>query len=511
MKVALSACVLLSMLSLQILAAKAPEPRGAVLLFLPFLACVLLIGIHTYFGIHVLSRGIIFVDLSLAQVASLGAIAAFALGFPLHTREAALLSLAAAVTAAFLFSVSRSRVRRLPQEALIGIVYAVSSAFAILLVDKHPEGLEVIKASLAGEILWVDTGALISTAATYAAVAVFHIVFFEKFMFISESRRGDGKRGPRVGLWDFLFYTSFAVIITKSVEISGILLVFSYLVIPAVVSSLFLQGIGKRLLAGWSLGIAASAAGLLCSYKYDIAAGPVIVVFLTATLVVAGFLKHVTASERPVATLGRLGLGLSAIVAVLSAFYFTSPLVKSGTVAEGHSHAVPDELALHGGAGPEGDGHPAGTHALHLLDHYVEDPGNVKAREALAAHIGDLVELLSDESAEVRERVSRALGDVGSGSLVERELEEAFSREADDWVRFEMAKSLFALNWKKGGRLLLSLMKNDNLPILLRKQGLELLSQRSGSDFGYDPDLSAHDNREALGRWEIFLGTPAQH
>jgi zinc/manganese transport system permease protein len=511
MKMALSACVVLSMLLLQILAAKAPDPRGTALLFLPFLACVLLIGIHTYFGIHVLSRGIIFVDLSLAQVASLGAIVAFALGFPLHTRAAALLSLAIAVIAAFLFSVSRSRVKRLPQEALIGIVYAVSSALAILLIDKHPEGIEVIKASLAGEILWVSARSIISTAATYAAVAVFHVLFFEKFVSLSGVRREDGAREARAGVWDFLFYTSFAVIITKSVEISGILLVFSYLVIPAVVSSLFLRGIAKRLLAGWSLGIAASAAGLLCSYRYDIAAGPVIVVFLTFTLVVAGFLKYITASDRRLAALARLGAGVSALVAILSALYFTSPLVRSGTVAEGHSHAEQDELALHGGAEHEGGDHPPGTHALHLLDHYFADPGNVTAREALAGHVGDLVELLSDESPEVRERVSRALGEVASGSLVERELEEAFAGEEDDWIRFEMAKSLFALDWRKGGRLILSLMKNDDLPILIKKQGLELLSRRAGSDLGYDPDRSAYENREALERWETFIGIPDLH
>lgn len=473
---------------------------GIAVLLLPFLACALLVGIHTYFGIHVLTRGIIFVDLSLAQVASLGAVLAFAMGVSLGTREAYLSSLAFALCGALIFALSRSKKGRVPQEAVIGIVYAVASAAAMLLVDRNPEGMELIKNALTGRMLWVNADSIVTTSRIYGAVALLHIVFSGRFSMITRDHEAAARHGLNVTFWDVLFYASFGIVITKSVEISGVLLVFSFLVIPAVISSLFLERPGVRLAVGWLLGTAASIAGLLLSFGLDLSAGPTIVTVLTLFLLLAGLTYHIARSQSPVRALLRITAGLAAVIVTLYGFYYASPLRRgeSGTEGRGHDHDLHDEMELHRTGELDETGHPKGSHARHLLDHYLDDPEASDALAYLKNHIDNLIELLHDESAEVRERAASVIPLVGRGVMVEHALELAFAKEPDAWVRFEIASSMFELNRVKGGRALLSLMADEEMPVFLHSRAAAMLADLLDTDHGYRPGASPEENRESL-------------
>ena len=248
-----------------------------LLLFLavPFVAGLILTGIHAYLGLHVVERGVIFVDLSLAQIAALGTTAAFLAGHDLHDPVAYYWSLAFTLAGAAIFAMTRPHHEtRIPQEAIIGIVYAVSAAAAILAMSKAPEGTEHLKDMLVGNILTVGWPAVIKTAILYAAVGVFHYVFRRQFLAISLGRT-EGIVSVR--FWDFLFYASFGFVVTSSVAIAGILLVFSYLIVPSVAAMLFARSVGGRLAFGWILGSLVSALGILLSFRYDLPTGATIV------------------------------------------------------------------------------------------------------------------------------------------------------------------------------------------------------------------------------------------
>jgi len=241
----------------------------------PFVACVVLVGIHVYFGLHIIKRGIIFVDLSLAQVAALGMTLAFLLGFDIEGNVAYFFSLGFALLGATVFTFTREIEGKVPQEAIIGIVYAVASAAAILAVSHSPEGAEHIKYLLIGSILTVTPSMVLKTAAMYAVVGGFHYLARHRFIPLSfdkgHSRNGQDR------LWEFLFYASFAVIVTSSVKICGVLLVFVFLVVPSVFAALITDSIGRRLALGWLYGLVGAALGLVLSFALDTPPGATIV------------------------------------------------------------------------------------------------------------------------------------------------------------------------------------------------------------------------------------------
>lgn len=243
----------------------------------PFAACLILTGIHCYLGIHVVMREVIFVDLALAQIAALGAAAGTLLGFDPHSRAAYLFALAFTMVGAAVFSVGRFCDRRVPQEAVIGIVYAVSSAFAILLLSKVAVGREEIEHMLVGRLLFITWGEVAGTALIYAAVAAVHVTLRARFFAISASPQDARDAGLRVRLWDFVFYATFGVVVTSSVQMAGVLLVFSFLIVPAVCAMMFFRSVATRLLAGWGIGLLASAGGLLGSARWDLPTGASVV------------------------------------------------------------------------------------------------------------------------------------------------------------------------------------------------------------------------------------------
>ena len=267
-------------------------PQEIEVLALPFLACLILTGIHAYLGIHVLSRKVIFVDIALAQIAALGATLAFLLGYDPRSEGAYYFSLAFAVLAAAVFALTRTRVERVPQEAIIGLTYAVAAATAILLADISPHGAEHLKDLLAGSIVWVTPHQIAKTGILYALIGAFHFVYRKKFLLISLDPEEAYRRGLHVRFWDFLFYLSFGVVITSSVQIAGVLLVFCYLIVPSVGAMLFADRIGPRLAIGWTMGTLVSALGVFFSVKMDTPTGATIVCTFGAVLV-AMFLVHV--------------------------------------------------------------------------------------------------------------------------------------------------------------------------------------------------------------------------
>jgi zinc/manganese transport system permease protein len=245
----------------------------------PFAACLILVGIHGYLGLHVLLRQVIFVDLALAQIAALGTVVALILGHEPGSPASFAYSLGAAVVGALVFSITRTRNHdsKVPQEAIIGITYVIASATAILVADRAPEGAEHIKELLAGTILWVTWPAVVKVLVIYLGVGLFHYIFRKRFITITEDPDRAYALGWKVWFWDFLFYLSFGVIITLAVEVAGVLMVFSYLVAPAIIALGTSNRWGPRIGIAWAVGFLASAVGLIASYQVDFPSGPAIV------------------------------------------------------------------------------------------------------------------------------------------------------------------------------------------------------------------------------------------
>jgi zinc/manganese transport system permease protein len=267
-------------------------------LIAPFVASLILTGIHAYLGVHVVERGVIFVDLALAQIAALGATIAILVGLDPHAGGAYWISLGFTFLGALLFSLVRMRRAHIPQEALIGIAYAVASAAAILAMSKATGETEHLKDMLVGNILAVSWPEVGHTALLYGAIGLFHFVFRNNFLLISMDPQAAEAKGLSVRFWDFLFYASFGFVVTSSVAIAGVLLVFCYLIVPSVGAMLFADRIGPRLAIGWTMGTLVSALGVFLSVKLDLPTGATIVCTFGGVLVVM-FLVHVLVSHGP--------------------------------------------------------------------------------------------------------------------------------------------------------------------------------------------------------------------
>jgi zinc/manganese transport system permease protein len=271
-----------------------------------FVASLILTGIHAYLGVHVVERGVIFVDLSLAQIAALGTTVAYLAGYDLHSGTAYLFSLGFTFLGAAIFAISRvHRKTRIPQEAIIGIVYAVSAAIAILVMSKATQETEHLKEMLVGNILSVSWKELGKTAVLYSLVGVFHFVFRKRFLAISMDEEAAERQGINVRFWDFLFYVSFGFVVTSSVAIAGVLLVFCFLIVPSVTAMLFAERLGARLAIGWAMGVLVSAAGVSLSFVMDLPTGATIVATFGVTLLLVAALRWLlrrttAANGRPV-------------------------------------------------------------------------------------------------------------------------------------------------------------------------------------------------------------------
>ncbi len=260
----------------------------------PFVASLILTGMHAYLGVHVVERGVIFVDLSLAQIAAFGGTIALLLpisGGDAHSPAVYWVSLVFTFLGALVFSTIRSRSGRIPQEAIIGICYAVASAASILAMSKATSESEHLKDMLVGNILAVSWEEVGQTALLYGAVGLFHYIFRRQFLAISMDARAAESRGLSIRLWDFLFYASFGFVVTSSVGIAGVLLVFCYLIVPSVAAMMYADSVGRRLAIGWSMGTIVSALGVYLSLMLDLPTGATIVCTFGLVLIIMAIVK----------------------------------------------------------------------------------------------------------------------------------------------------------------------------------------------------------------------------
>ena len=268
----------------------------------PFVASLVIAGIHAYLGVHVVERGVIFVDLSLAQIAAFGATIGLLLPFTGNDPHSPIMywiSLVFTLIGAVLFSTIRSRRARIPQEAIIGIAYAVASAATILAMSKATSESEHLKDMLVGNILAVSWDEVLKTALLYVAIGAFHYAFRRKFLMISMEPKKAEAQGVSLHLWDFLFYASFGFVVTRSVSIAGVLLVFCYLIVPSVAAMLYSDRIGPRLAIGWTMGTLVSALGVYLSLRLDLPTGATIVCTFGLALILMAAVRPLIQRNAP--------------------------------------------------------------------------------------------------------------------------------------------------------------------------------------------------------------------
>ncbi len=267
------------------------------LMMLPFLACLILTGIYTYFGIHVVEREIIFVDLALAQMAALGGAAVLLFGIALEHPSVYLIAFGFTTLGAGIFALTRMKEARVPQEAIIGIVYIVSAAAAILILNRVPEGAEHIKEMLVGGILFITPKDVFVIFILAVLIGLFHLFYRKRFLLISLSPDEARKEGISIRWWDFLFYITFGLIVTVSVRIVGVLLIFSYLIIPAVCVMILVREFGRRLVIGWIIGTLTSIIGLYASCAFDFPTDASIVCSFGLVLIIVAGVKKLVMKE----------------------------------------------------------------------------------------------------------------------------------------------------------------------------------------------------------------------
>ena len=263
----------------------------------PLVACLVLPGILVYYGLHIIRREVIFVDLALAQVATLGTCLCLYLGHEPDDPHNYFWSLGFTLAGALVFTFTRSNRRaKVPQEALIGIVYVVAAAAGILLLSKSPHGKEELQRTLVGDLLTVTPGEIGKTAALYAVIGLIHFIFRKQFIALSFDHAQVESGGWKVRCWDFLFYALFGLVVTSFVQIGGVLMVFSYLIVPAVCANYLARGLVALLAVAWVTATLASVGGLYVSYRFDFPTGAAIVCTLGGALILtmmaARFLKR---------------------------------------------------------------------------------------------------------------------------------------------------------------------------------------------------------------------------
>jgi zinc/manganese transport system permease protein len=259
----------------------------------PMVACLLLPGILVYYGLHIIRREVIFVDLALAQVATLGTCVCLYLGHEADDPHNYLWSLGFTLAGALLFTFTRpTRGARVPQEALIGIIYVVAAAAGILLLSKSPHGKEELQRTLVGDLLTVTDREIWKTAGLYAAIGVVHFLFRKRFLALSFDHDNPVHNLASVRLWDFLFYALFGLIVTSFVQIGGVLMVFSFLIVPAACGTYLARTLGAQLLIGWIVATLASFGGLYASFRLDVPTGAAIVCSLGLVLLGAVIGSH---------------------------------------------------------------------------------------------------------------------------------------------------------------------------------------------------------------------------
>src|SRR6266513_1991899 len=263
------------------------------LMFWPCAACILLPWLLVYLGLHVVQRGIIFIDIAMAQMASLGICVVVLLGYEPESVMSYVMGLGVTLLGAAIFSVAGKRASQVPQEAIIGISYVVAAAAAILLLSRSAHGNEEIRNMLVGDITVVSAAEVWKCFGVFIAVGIVHFIFRKNFMLVSFQREEAYLRQWRVRWWDFFFYATFGIVVTIFVRVAGILLVFSYLIVPAVCAVTLARRTSMRLLIGWGISLLGGIGGVYVSIRGDFPSGAAIVCTFGALLILAAFVSLV--------------------------------------------------------------------------------------------------------------------------------------------------------------------------------------------------------------------------
>lgn len=463
----------------------------------PLAMCLVLTGIHGYLGIHVLSRKVIFVDLALAQIAALGSTVAVLLGYDPEHGDAAtvyLFSLGFTFVGAAIFALTRMRHEKVPQEAFIGIVYATASALALVLLARSPGESEHIKEMLVGNILLTTWPAIGKTAAVYAGIGAFHFVFRKQFLEISADAEAAAARGRRVALWDFLFYASFGLVITISVAIAGVLLVFTFLVVPGAVAFMFSDRLPIRIALAWSMSTACSAAGMLVSYFGDLPTGPSVVVCFAGMLLVAALFYYVRGAPRRLVALGRVGVGAVVVVAL----FFGLRLFGKGPEAHGHGSEF-ETLVKEMDSADENTrieaihhlGERKDPHAIPVLIRALDGAPS----ERVAEHIIQILPSFGDQAADAAASVQK------------------FADQSDDpFIQLEAAETLLRLK-KASGFDIIGKVLDGEPPLLVEQKAGALLHEMAADDFGIgksEEDAEREAARQKFAAWLSEKGRTAR-
>ncbi len=453
-----------------------------------FVICLVLTGIHGYLGFHVLARKVIFVDLAMAQIAALGTTYAIFLGFDPseHGLTVYFYSLGFTLLGAFFFAITRMEHADVPHEAIIGIIYATASGLAILFLAKSPSSGAKIKQMLTGDILSVGWWTILKTTAIYSVIGVFHWIYREPFFMISLRPEEARAEGYSIRFWDFLFYATFGVVITSSVAIGGVLLVFSFLVIPATIAILFAETTRIRIFLGWGIGTVVSAAGILFSFRTDLPSGPSVVAAFAVTLALGGIIYYVRNSERALPAVVRVAVGIAVLTLLVGGATYYG---HAGT--QDHSHQERESSPLKStltGGDP--------TQKIEVIDHLKDTPQK--------QYVPTLLQILeTSESERVKEHVIQTLR-VYDHEKIEEVLLEQSSRESSPSLRLSIASELLRRGNREGLRVLLQAVETD-APVLTRRKAIRKLRQETENNFGYDSLGNDQSNREAVRDWKQFL------
>jgi len=421
-----------------------------------FFECLILVGIHSYLGLHVLRRKVIFVDLALAQIAALGTTVGFLFGVMPGTTGAYWFSLSFAFIGAAVFSISRYRHEKIPQEAIIGLTYAIAASIAILVIDKAPHGAEHIKEILTGSILWVKWETIIKAALVYSVIGVFHYIYRDKFILISEHPEKAYEQGISVRFWDFLFYVTFGIVITHSVGTAGVLLVFVFLVVPAVASMLITDVLWKQLIIGWSLGVFVSVIGLYISYVVDLPSGPTVVAFYGVMLIIIAIVIYLIRAESRKNAMMKIALGIGTTLIVVFGLYLMGQFFKSDA------------------------------------EHHHEETALVETNTS-----SDQLKSLSDLSEKQLEDYLNNIQDA-------KRYKTLFENNDDDYIKLKIAEHAVSSNKKLGFTLLYKIIAGNTLPFV-KEEAIEKMKTLSGNDFGYDSSKDNEANKIALNKWKSWI------
>jgi len=275
----------------------------------PLAACLVLLTLTSYFGVHVLKREIIFIDIALAQIAVLGSAVAIYMEHSFQMPEVVIwnlnlshvlayaFSLLFCLGAAFVFTILKNPRIKTPIEAFIGIAYALATTAAVIILDKSAGADVHLHDMLTGVLLWTDWPQVLRLALVFAAIGAFHLVYHKKFTRLTACYQGLAEPIKKRKLWDFLFYATFGIMIIESVRIAGVLTVFAFLILPASVSALFATRWRNRILIGLLSGLIASVLGLHFSLTLDLTASPLIILFLGLILLLAIVFRQVAGKK----------------------------------------------------------------------------------------------------------------------------------------------------------------------------------------------------------------------